>query len=119
MAEYIERNKLGIGRCNPEVFENKGYADGWNAAIDIIQSAPAADVQEVPSVSRWEYKQRHRKSFRRYTGVDDYGEKHTITVKEEYEGLEPYCGKCGAQAAESWQNYCPKCGAKMDLEVTE
>ena len=47
MAEYIEREKLGIGRCNPEVFEDKGYAKGWNAAIDMIQSALAADVRPV------------------------------------------------------------------------
>ena len=44
MAEYIEREALGIGKCNPDVFEDKGYAKGWNAAIDIIQNAPAADV---------------------------------------------------------------------------
>lgn len=47
MTEYIERDKLGICRCNPEVFEDKGYANGWNAAIDIIQSVPAADVRPV------------------------------------------------------------------------
>ena len=47
MKEYIERTALGIGKCNPDVFEDKGYAKGWNAAIDIIQNAPAADVREV------------------------------------------------------------------------
>ena len=47
MPEYIERDKLGICKCNPEVFEDKGYAKGWNAAIDIIQNAPAADVRPV------------------------------------------------------------------------
>ena len=49
MAEkdYISREALGIGLCNPDVFEDKGYAKGWNAAIEIIQNAPAADVREV------------------------------------------------------------------------
>ncbi len=47
MKEYIERTALGIGRCNPDVFEDKGYAKGRNAAIDIIQNAHAADVREV------------------------------------------------------------------------
>ena len=45
--EYIERKALGIGRCNPEVFENKAYADGWNSAIEIIESTPTANVAEV------------------------------------------------------------------------
>ena len=47
MAEYIDRKALGIGKCNPEIFDDKGYANGWNAAIEIIQSAPAADVRPV------------------------------------------------------------------------
>lgn len=47
MTEYIDREALGIGKCNPEVFEDKGYANGWNAAIEIILSAPAADVRPV------------------------------------------------------------------------
>ena len=47
MAEYIDKQALGIGKCNPEIFDDKGYANGWNAAIDIIQSAPAADVRPV------------------------------------------------------------------------
>ena len=51
MAEYIEREVLGIGKCNPDVFEDKGYAKGWNAAIDIIQNAPAADVRPVVKAS--------------------------------------------------------------------
>ena len=47
MTEYIDRDSIGICRCNPDVFEDKGYAKGWNAAIDIIQNAPAADVRPV------------------------------------------------------------------------
>lgn len=47
MKDYIDRAKLGIGECNREIFEDKSYADGWNAAIKILQEAPAADVAEV------------------------------------------------------------------------
>lgn len=47
MAEYIDRQALGVGKCNLDVSENKEFAKGWNAAIDIIQEAPAADVHEV------------------------------------------------------------------------
>lgn len=47
MSDYISRKALGIGKCNPDVFEDKGYAKGWNDCIDIIQNAPAADVRPV------------------------------------------------------------------------
>ena len=78
-----------------------------------IETVPTVDA--VPVVhGEWVYKNRHRKSYRRYTGVDDFGETHTITVLHETDGKEPYCPYCGAQAAESFQNYCPNCGAKMD-----
>ena len=87
----------------------------WNDAERKIREIPAVDA--VPVVhGRWLYKERHRKSYRQYTGFDDMGDVHTITVMEEYEGKEPYCSECGAQAAESFMNYCPKCGARMDGE---
>ena len=47
MSDYIDRAALGIGLCNRDIFENKGYADGWNAAVKILKEAPAADVQAV------------------------------------------------------------------------
>ena len=43
----IDADALGIGKCNPDVFENKGYASGWNAAIDLINSAPTIDAVPV------------------------------------------------------------------------
>lgn len=47
MSRYIDADALGIGKANRDVFENKAYAYGWNAAIGIIESAPTADVTEV------------------------------------------------------------------------
>lgn len=44
MADYIDRSELGIGFCNPAVFNDASYGYGWNAAVQIIQDAPAADV---------------------------------------------------------------------------
>lgn len=32
MSDYIDRAALGIGLCNRDVFENKGYADDWLVA---------------------------------------------------------------------------------------
>lgn len=29
--------KIGIGKCNPDIFENKGYAQGWNNAVGLIE----------------------------------------------------------------------------------
>ena len=58
MAKYIDIESLGIGRANSEVFENRAYADGWNAAIDIVLSAPTADVEEIRH-ARWIYKGHH------------------------------------------------------------
>lgn len=47
MPKYIDREALGIGKCNSDNFNDRAYAEGWNAAIDIIENAPAADVVEV------------------------------------------------------------------------
>lgn len=52
MSRYIDADALGIGKANRDVFENKAYADGWNAAIDIIESAPTADAAERLPVRR-------------------------------------------------------------------
>ena len=96
MSEYIEREKLGIGRCNPKVFEDKGYAKGWNAAIDIIQSAPTADVRPVVR-GKWMW----------------FGDCSN-------EGL--YCSVCHNKIHEvkkpkkKLSNFCPNCGADMREE---
>lgn len=92
MPRYIDADALGIGKANREIFDNKAYADGWNAAIDIIVSAPTADVQEV----------RHGKwKFDRFDNA-------WCSV----------CHHCGSNDAEV-SDYCPNCGAKMDLEEKE
>lgn len=80
-----------------------------------LEKVPVVDAAPVVH-GRWMYKERHRKSYRQYTGFDGAGEIHTIMVLEESEGKEPYCSECGAQAAESFLEYCPHCGAEMDGE---
>lgn len=82
-------------------------------ARNLIEEAPGLDVAPVVH-GRWIYKERHRKSYRQYTGYDAVGDIHTVTVLEETGGKEPYCSECGAQAAESYMDFCPHCGAKMD-----
>lgn len=43
----IDFDALGVGKCNPEVFDDKGYANGWNNAIEILQNAPTVDAVPV------------------------------------------------------------------------
>ena len=43
----IDANALGIGKAKREAFNNPAYADGWNSAISIIESAPTVDAVEV------------------------------------------------------------------------
>lgn len=94
MSDYIDRAALGIGLCNRDVFENKGYADGWNAAVKILKEAPAADVQEI---KHGEWKLCYE-DWRMQIAGDE-------------------CSACGFQhygTCISHYHYCPNCGAKMD-----
>ena len=85
MSRYIDADALGIGKANREIFDNKAYADGWNAAIDIIVSTPTADVQEVRHAQWWD-----------------------ATPPRFYA-----CSYCGG-AGHGIYKFCPWCGAKMD-----
>lgn len=91
---------------------------GARKIIDRIQCAPAADVVEVRH-GRWVWKRRHHGGFRKYMGVDEFGETHTITVDERSECDEPYCPYCGKWNESVFRNYCPYCGAKMDGGVND
>ena len=46
-SDLISRSALGIGKCDPSVFNNWAYGDGWNACIEIIENAPAVDAAPV------------------------------------------------------------------------
>ena len=63
-------------------------------------------------------KHRTHNEVKHYTGQDEMGETHTISVLERYEVDEPYCSKCGKRAGDTSQNYCCACGTKMQ-EVEE
>ena len=111
--DLIDRKALGIGYCNPLVFDKTEYAHGWNCAIEILMNAPTVDAVELV---------------------------HGVWVVEDYDSGDPgyysafievHCSKCGYElGAESGQygwcygdpfplNYCPNCGAKMDGDGNE
>ena len=84
MSRYIDADALGIGKANRDVFESKAYADGWNAAIDSIESAPTVDVVEVRH-AQW----RDAPPPRFYA-----------------------CSYCGGAGHDIYK-FCPWCGAKI------
>ena len=43
----INADALGIGKAKREAFTVPEYADGWNAAIDVIDAAPTIDIDRV------------------------------------------------------------------------
>ncbi|MBE6725120.1 MAG: hypothetical protein E7576_08030 [Ruminococcaceae bacterium] len=81
----------------------------------LVQKIPAADVEPVKH-GYWVYKMRERNKCEFVSGFDHLGDWHTITVITHVKGPVPYCGLCGALAAESFLDHCPRCGAKMDTE---
>ena len=105
MAEYIEREKA-VNAVRNVYLGVQG--------VQAINRIKAADVEPVRH-GRWIKEHRQRGGFHRYTGLDDMGEQHTITVDERFEYDDRYCSECGKQSADNFLNYCPNCGAKMDL----
>jgi hypothetical protein len=53
----IDKDTLGVSRCNPDVFKVPGRAEGWNSLLDIVNSAPTIDA--VPVVRCRECKHYH------------------------------------------------------------
>lgn len=91
-------------------------------AIDMALSALTPPTQEqLERVCRaeWIKKHRHCGGFRRYTGTDDMGEVHTITVDERAEYDDLYCSKCGKQSADNFLKFCPNCGRAMTTAAWE
>lgn len=98
MNRYIDVDKLGIGRANPDAFENKDYVDGWNSAISILEKADVEDVVEIRQ-GKWK--------------IEEY--KNYLNVVCSNCNKEFYVYKQGQYRIDR-SNYCPNCGAKMDRE---
>lgn len=96
MPRYIDADALGLGKANRDIFEKPEFADGWNSAVEIIATAPAADVVEVK-----------------------HGEWVMADVIED-EWVRYRCSECNYTTDSYYKEkcdlhrYCPNCGAKMD-----
>ena len=114
MTEYIER-EAAIDAIMKVYVRTAGYKARERVfeAEEAVHRLPVADVAPVVH-GRWIIKHKHRGGFHRYTGIDDMGEQHTITVDERVEYDDRYCSECGKQSADNFLTYCPNCGAKMD-----
>mgnify|MGYP004471635537 FL=1 len=97
MSDYIDRAALGIGSCNRDVFENKSYADGWNAAVKILKEAPAVDVIEV------------RHGY--WIPISD-GEGAECSECGEYYDTRQTGGMTAFRQFQKFYAYCSCCGAK-------
>ena len=96
--DLIDRQALGIGRCDPDAFpiQNRGYCAGWNGVIGLIEQAPTVDAVEVVH-AKWE---------------EWWPPKHMIFTGDE---MLYRCSACDAKYADTeGYKYCPYCGAKMD-----
>lgn len=92
MGDLIDRDALGVGPANPNVFKHSAYADGWNALLKIIKQAPV--IVAAPVVhGKW-----------KMVGADKRGRGGIFVCSA--------CDKCSAFTCD----YCPNCGAKMDGE---
>ena len=122
MAEYIKKADVLeylSARRNQVLKSPLSTLDAKFEVMEIFDfvdhRVESADVAQVRH-GQWIMKHKHRGGFRRYTGIDDMGEQHTITVDERVEYDDRYCSECGKQSADNFLNYCPNCGAKIDLE---
>lgn len=98
--------------CDGCGYEHNCTTQGCALIREAVEELSAADVRPVVR-GRWEWRHRHRGGFRRVTGEDDFGIRHTITVDERYEIADPYCPFCGKLNESIFLNYCPNCGADM------
>ena len=104
------------GECGALALEDCSYCkyDGEDdCSYQLLADVLLANGVVVREKGEWDIKRRHHGGFRRYTGRDDFGEEHTITVDERSECDEPYCPKCGKWNESVWRNFCPNCGADM------
>lgn len=51
--DLIDRAALGIGKCNPAVFNDENYGKGWNSCIELIEKAPTVPAVPLEPLCEW------------------------------------------------------------------
>lgn len=109
--DLIDRQALGIGRCDPDAFplQNRGYCAGWNVAVNLLEQAPRVDAVEVVH-AQWEIVEPKR--FPNLTARIRCSACKKEPQKHSYEER----GHGYSFTIDSWDatDYCPNCGAKME-----
>ena len=128
----IDADALGIGKAKREAFVISEYADGWNAAIDIIDNAPTIDAVPVVRCGECKYCVFHcgehfciKLMAFPVVETDDfcsYGERREDDADPvaharweiNSDGYYPYCSNCKAEPKSGKMTpTCPNCGADM------
>lgn len=89
----------------------------FKAGLSALRPVSREQVEQMRG--EWVAKHRHWGGFRRVTGVDDMGERRTITIDERCEYDDRYCSKCGKRSLYNFLNFCGYCGAPMTDEAVE
>lgn len=123
--EYIERGALGIGKANRDLFADPKYADGWNSAIEIIETAPAADVVSRGVLEQVKWERDMAMQQLEEHGIP-FGAKADVVEVRHGEWIEsthwgewyydcPFCddGFATRGRCETPPNFCSNCGAKL------
>lgn len=97
----------------------KTWCDAGESYRPAASKFKIIDPETLRPKGRWDWKHRHKGGFHKYTGVDAFGETHTITVDERFECDEPYCPNCGKWNESIYLNFCPNCGVDMRGDVDE
>jgi hypothetical protein len=96
-----------------ESMQPKYGVSAMSTLTGIVDRMPTVGAEPVRH-GHWVKKRAIHGGIRKYTGTDELGNTHTITVDERMEYDDLYCSECDGRSADSWLNFCPKCGAKMD-----
>ena len=111
--QKITSVELEIGHASGPSKQVNTLIQAENLLTSCYSRLSDIDPESLRPQGEWVWKHRHHGGFLRYTGADEFGNTHTITVDERHECDEPYCPNCGKWNESVFLNYCPNCGAKM------
>ena len=95
----IDANNLGVGKANPDAFERKDYAYGWNSALQAVtEASPTIDPETLPVVRQL------REELARVTAERDAAVADLKTMCD--------CDYCENDCVNTEEDTCEFCGVK-------